>query len=58
MIPIHIARLCSGMMAAWTAKPPANMPEAPKPAMALPAIRAADDGARAQTKLPISKTAR
>ena len=39
------------------AKPPAKIPEAPKPAIALPTIRALDDGASAQTKLPTSKIA-
>lgn len=58
MAPIHMARLCKGMMAVCTAKPPANMPEAPRPATALPTMRALEVGARAHTRLPISKMAR
>ena len=58
IVPVHIARLCKGMMVVRTTNPPAKTPEAPKPATALPAMSAFELGAVAQTKLPSSKIAR
>lgn len=56
-VPVHIARLCRGIIVVMIANPPAKMPDAPRPATALPTIRALEDGASAQTKLPISNMA-
>ena len=39
-----------------TTKLPVRIPADPKPWIALPMIRTTEEGARAQIKLPISKT--
>lgn len=56
MLPVQMARLCSGMMVVSRVNPPAKIPEAPKPATARPTIRALEFGASAQTRLPTSNT--
>jgi hypothetical protein len=56
IVPVHMARLWSGMIVVRRMNPPANTPEAPSPATALPAIKAFDVGANAQSRLPISNT--
>jgi hypothetical protein len=42
---------------AITTSEPAKIPDAPIPVIDLPMIKALEDGARAQTKLPISRMA-
>lgn len=58
IVPIHTARVCSGITVVKMIRPPANIPDAPKPVIALPTIKTGDDGARAHTRFPISNTAR
>ncbi len=56
IVPVNIARLCSGTIVARITKPPAKMPDAPNPAIARPAISARDDGASPDNRLPIPRT--
>lgn len=58
IVPVQMARLCKGITVVNMTKPPAKTPEAPQPAMALPAISIFEEAANAQTKLPISNNAR
>lgn len=58
IVPVQIARLWRGIIVVNITNPPAKTPEAPKPVTTLPAIRALDVGAKAQTKLPISNMPR
>jgi hypothetical protein len=58
IVPIYIARLCSGIIVIRITNPPAKTPEAPKLAMTLPTMSPFDVDTRPQTKLPISKNAR
>ena len=57
-VPVQIARLCRGITVVNITKPPANIPDAPTPAIARPAMRQGDEGANALTRLPTSNKAR
>lgn len=54
MIPSKAGVLAGGALRATIRYEPEDMPAPPAPAMALPMIRAVEDGARAQMRLPTS----
>ena len=58
IVPVYIALLCSGTIVVRMVRPPANMPDAPRPATARPTMSALEDGANAHTRFTISKIQR
>lgn len=53
--PVKIGLCFGGALKAASVKEPVLIPAAPSPAIARPMMRTVDEGAMAQTRLPISK---
>lgn len=53
-IPMYVGLFLKGALAAMISKAPENRPAEPKPAIALPTIKATEVGAAPQIALPTS----